>query len=291
MQTFQSSSKGKRYRRYWIKMEVINHPTLSYSQITTYLSCHKKWYWQYIEDLTPKKKSPALQIGDLTHRLLDAYYKNTLKPQDIANLMQFAQELYPDSPPEEIETCTIQSAQLLNAYLQKFQDDDLQVTSPEIWLEKDFGDFTLTCRLDAICETPDHKQWRMEHKTTTRLDSAYLRGQRRGLQTGIAHWLAEELLPHQLHGTIYNILVKRNPPKCHRELVPNSKWLIDYAKQCVKGVVRSIKRRDFYPSLQCFTYNHTCEFEPLCRNDTPATRKAFYTSRKEVKERSQRVTF
>jgi len=268
-----------------------DHPVLSYSQIATYLSCHKKWYWQYIENLTPRKKSFTLQTGDLTHRLLDAYFKDNLKHFNISVISEFAQSLYPDAQPEEIEPCVVQSAQLVNCYIEKFQDDDLQITSPEVWLEKDFENFTLTCRLDAICETPDHKQWRMEHKTAARLDSAYLRGQRRGLQTGIAHWLAEELLPNKLYGTVYNILVKSKTPRCSREFVPYSKWLINYAKQCVEGVARSIKNRDYYPSMQCFTYNYACEFEPLCHNDTPATRKAFYTNRKEVKEKSLRAKF
>ena len=43
---------------------------LSYSQCTQLIRCKKRWWFQYIEDLTPKLKSFPLKVGDITGRVL-----------------------------------------------------------------------------------------------------------------------------------------------------------------------------------------------------------------------------
>ena len=270
-----------------LKLYPQEHPILSYSQISTFLTCRKMWYWQYIEDLTPKRKTLPLMVGDLTHQLLDAYYQGKLDTQSFTNLKQQAANLYPSNDLSEVEEAVMQSAILLNGYVKQYQADELEVTSPEVWLEKDFGSFSLTARLDAICKTTDGRTWRMEHKTAGRVDKFYLKGQRRGLQTGISQWLMDELLTDKISGTIFNLLVKKKVPEFPRDLVPRSQLVIDMAKRTVHGVVNSLQYGNLYPSTQCIQYQRECDFLPLCQSDTPAVREHLYTSRKGVMKKSK----
>ena len=97
----------------------------------------------------------------------------------------------------------------------------------------------------------------------------------------------DELLPERISGTIFNLLVKKKTPEFPRQAVPRSQLVVDLAKETVLGVVRSLQRGDLYPSMKCSQYNRPCDFEPLCRSDTPSTRESLYTSRKEVMESSK----
>lgn len=265
---------------------------LSYSQATTFLICHKKWWWVYNQDLASiREKKPALQIGDIVHQLLDKYYRFELDTKDISTLHEYVQKLYPLNKGEESHAIATQAATLFYGYIKQFDEDDLRVVSPEMHLEKDYGDFILYSRLDAVCLTPDDREWRMEHKTTGKTDSTYLAGLRKGLQTGIAMWLYEDLVNPKVSGTIFNLLVKTKVPAFPRSPILKERWVIDIAKRAIEGIVRDINREDFYPSGQCSLYNEECEYSALCRKDTPATRKAFYTSRsKLVEEQKKRKT-
>lgn len=271
-----------------------NKPELSYTRINNFLVCRQKYTYEYLEDLTPKIKAEALVVGDIVHRLLDAYYSKTLDPStDFTSLQEFAIKQFPHNDPETLKADVLQAAQLFNTYIQEYGHDHMyEVRSPELHLEKDFDSFTLYSRLDGLIFYKAYNGvFRLEHKTTSRTSSTYLQGLSQGLQTGIAHWLAEELLDEPLKGSIFNLLIKTKIPKAERSapILLNRK-LIDNAKRTVYGVVRDIERGDFYPSMQCTLYNKECDFYPICQmNDTPAKRSELYMSRKEVKEKAARI--
>jgi len=46
---------------------------LSYSQLSTYLSCKYRWYLQYVLGIRPKMRTAPLEIGDAVHRGLAAF--------------------------------------------------------------------------------------------------------------------------------------------------------------------------------------------------------------------------
>lgn len=268
-------------------------PELSYTRVNCFLTCRRKYYFEYIEDLTPKIKSNALVTGDIVHRLLDAYYSNTLSVKDFEGLKTFARAAFPFNDDEDLEDSILQAASLFNLYVNTFEEDKMcEVRSPELHLEKDFGDFTLYSRLDGLIFYKAYNGvFRLEHKTTSRTTEAYLKGLTQGLQTGIAHWLAQELLDEPLKGSIFNLLIKTKIPKVERSapILMNQKT-VEAAQRTVYGVVEDLKKGNLYPSMQCNQYNSLCEFYPICmQNDSPAKREELYISRKEVKERAEKL--
>jgi len=133
------------------------------------------------------------------------------------------------------------------------------------------------------------KLWRVEHKTASRVDNAYLQGLKHGLQGAIYDYLVSNLISERLQGTIYNMLVKTKIPKFPR--VPNliNPSLQVQMLQTVKGVADSIERckqnDEYYPSCSCFLYGRECDYRPLCNFDSAEVRKAFYKPKEEAHER------
>ena len=255
---------------------------LSTSRIQSYLHCPKKYWWTYLQNLVPKVTARPLKVGGVVHDLLEKYNKGELTQSFLNNLLGWVAERYPDvENPEEALDIAAEAANLVLGYLRTYEDDPFEIVSPEVHLELERKDYILYTRLDNLCRGRDGRLWRGEYKTTGRLDSAYLSGLKGGLQSGIAQIILKEVMPERVTGTVYSLLVKTKVPSYHRMPVPLESGLIPRTEECIKGVVRGIKEGLFYPSMQCYPYNRECEYLPLCKHDSEATREAFYTERKE----------
>ncbi len=228
-------------------------------------------------------------IGDITHRLREKYLIEDLRGEDIQNLVSYVKRFYPDEEPDVVTDVALSAGSLVNCFIQQYDaDGSVRITSPEVHLVLDCGEFNVYTRLDGLGEVNGMPGiWREELKTSSRMDNYYIKGLRRGLQTGIALWLMEELMEEDVRGTIFTIIVKKTVPEVHMEPVPKSVRLIEIAKEVVYQEFEEIKRGHIFKSGQCQMYNRECSYAKLCNADTPANRKAFYTSRKLQKERSQ----
>ena len=253
---------------------------LSYSQITTWQRCRKRWHWNYIEDLVSRKKGAPLLIGDLTHRLRESFLKGELSVNQIQNLIPHVKELYPNEDDFILTDVALTAAGLLNAYIEKYEEDGtVKIISTETHLEKDMGSFLLYARLDGIATVKgSNGLWREELKTSSRTDSAFLQGQNRGLQTGISMWLMEELMTEEVRGTVFTQLVKTKVPQCHIKPVVKSDIMIKITKEAVRNHAREIEEGLIYQSGQCFAYNRECSYMILCKNDTQRNREEFFQS-------------
>ena len=257
---------------------------VSQSRVNTFLSCRVEHRWIYEVGLVPKVKAQPLQIGDIVHRLLHLYYDGRLTAEFTLNLEDFVKDLYPDNIDGEALDVAYEALALLKGYLAKYEEDDpLSIVPGETTLETDMGDYILTGKVDAWARLQDGRLWRVEHKTTAKLDSYYLDGLKGGLQGGIYDFLTESLFEEKLSGTIYNLLVKTKIPQYKRAYTSINRKVIERALMTVEGVVRDIQNGDVYPSSRCFSYNRVCDYKHLCDYDSPEVRENFYTKIKEKK--------
>lgn len=276
-----SKSAGSELRERPKEGRVIEKPRLSYSRLSTFQGCRRRYYWTYIENLAPIDKADYFQVGLAVHELRELWVKGELKVEDISCLKQKIQEAHPENDAELTEMVSHQAAVLFNGYVQNFEESDFRLVSPEMHIEKDMGEFILYTRLDGLAIDEHEQYYADELKTTSRIDSVYLQGLRKGLQTGIRYWLMDEVLDFSIHGTLFEIIVKTKIPQYHRQPVLRDKWSIDYTKECVYGVWEEIKRcgndkKLFYPSMNCSFGRFVCPYETLCREDTPMKRKHFF---------------
>lgn len=260
----------------------IEKPRLSYSRLSTFHNCRRKYYWIYVENLAPIDKADYFQTGIMVHELREKWVKGELQLSDVSNLAEMIQSQNPNNDPELTRKVALESATLFNGYVQNFEESDFRLVSPEMHIEKDMGEFILYTRLDGLAIDANEHYFADELKTTSRIDSGYLQGLRKGLQTGIRYWLMDEVLDFDIRGTLFEIIVKTKIPQYHRQPVLRDQWSIDYTKECVYGTWEEIKRcgsdkKLFYPSMNCSFGRYVCPYETLCRNDTPAKREHFFT--------------
>lgn len=210
------------------------------------------------------------------HKIFHLMFLNKFGDKEIENLEKWVQEMYPNNDLQETLQVVMQAVGLIGGYIVHWQDDPLKQTSSEFYLEKDMGLYILWAKIDGLVRSPDQRLWRFERKTTNYLDSAFLDGLRNSLQTGVYHLLLLELLDEKISGTYYDLLVKTQIPQYKRNPTHIDYKLIKRTLKTIEGVVRDIKRGDFYPSGNCFFYNKLCEYIHLCNFDSPDVRKNFY---------------
>jgi hypothetical protein len=254
-------------------------PRYSNTKLKTFLHCRWRYKFTYVDGLVPKTKSRALQVGDVVHRILHLSVRGRLEPKYIRDLDKLVEALYPDNPPDLSLSIASEAANLVVGYLREYPLDSLTWIPGETTLELDLGDFILMGIVDAWARTDDQRLWRVERKTTAKMDSLYLQGLKGGLQGSIYDHLSEELLDEQISGTIYDILVKTKIPTYKRSFTRINRRAIERMLETVHGVHRSVMREDFYPSSDCITYQRECPYKPLCEYDSPAVREAHFIRR------------
>jgi hypothetical protein len=250
---------------------------LSHSKISTFLHCRQRYAWSYVEELVPKEKAFPLQVGDILHQLLDLWYTDSLEQRYLQDMEAFVRDCYPNNTSEQTLEVAYQALRLFNGYYTKFAESDpLNFVSSETHIEVDMGDYILVMRVDALARPKDGRLWRVEHKTTARLDSHYLNGLKGGLQGAIYDFGVEHMLKEKVEGTIYNLLVKTKEPQYHRAYTKRNLAAQERMLKTVEGVYRDITKGDFYPSSQCYQYARECPYLLLCNHDSKEAREAFY---------------
>ena len=258
---------------------------LSYSRASTFLNCRQAYRWAYIEGLVPKKKAAPLQVGDIVHQLFHLQFEGKLRGEDIQDLDGFVRRLYPENDSSSNLEVALQAASLFSGYLENYQNDPLLQSSSETHLEVEMPDFHLYGRIDGLCCTSDMRLWRLERKTSSSMDSSFLSGLKNSLQAGIYDYLLDTVLDEKHWGTIYDILVKTKVPQYKRNMVRRNLRVEERALKALEGVAQDIKRGDFYPSCNCFTYYRECDYLPLCNFDTPEVRESFFQTIPEKERR------
>jgi len=259
--------------------------TLSFTRIKTFLQCRQKYVWIYEENLATPDKAYPLVLGDLVHQLLHEHLLGNWSIEDIQDINKvkgLMRQSYPDTSDDDLVETSSYASQLVTGYLNEFKNDPLKLIPGETTMVADLGDYLLQGRNDAWARYEDEKLWRVEFKTASRFDAAYLQGQKKGLQGGIYDFLAEKLFNEPVAGTIYNMIVKTKIPQFKRAQARCNRKTIERALTTVEGVYRSISRGDFYPSCDCYSYNRECEYMVLCEHDSPSVREQFFVPRKEL---------
>ena len=257
---------------------------LSYSKVNCFMRCRQEYTWHYVEGLTPKAKSWPLKLGSVVHQLLHSHDKQALSLDDIQDytkVLELIKPEYPDESEDDMIELVAQASRLCAGYLHEHKDSDLKLIPGETFLEHDMGNFVLVGIPDGWARPADGKLFRLERKTGSRIDQHYLSGLKGGLQAAIYDYLTEQLFQEQLHGTIYDMLIKTKEPKFPRSFAKCDRISISLMLRTLEGVYRDITAGDFYPSTACFRYNSECSYRVLCAFDSPSTREAHFTKRKE----------
>ncbi len=239
------------------------NPTLSVSQLGTWNSCRMKWFFHYNGIYPVRRESHALALGTAVHELLDLFLSG--KPTD-PRLNEMALEA-PDIAGEAERLLD----EVRKGPQRKIVTTELQLSSSRETLSGRV--YAIRGILDAVVLYDDESLWRMEHKTTSRMNSLYLQGLSSGLQTGVYHWLAESVYK-PLKGTIYNILINTKTPQYTSAAIPvNKNLVIRSIAQCDVMADEIMDGLIYRNLLSCASFNQQCQYRSLCNRPDPCSSK------------------
>ena len=190
--------------------------TVSHSLTKDWKGCRRKFFWNYLARLRPKKLHIPFFVGGFFHKGLEAFY-NGQHPEDFIPALVLKMEAEAKKAvfitPEEEEDLLIQSAiveGMLGAYAIHYAKDRKRwkIIDVEFRFEVPITDgISYVGSLDMLIEE-DGKYWIVENKTAGRLDKNYV--DRLPLDTQItgyaigARWAKK--VP--IAGVIYNVAKK-----------------------------------------------------------------------------------
>ena len=80
---------------------------ISNSSTSIFKSCQKKYYWKYIEGLSPYKKSTSLTLGSIIHNAFDMYYNGFHDEEVVKYIKNVCDEQVSKASPDEVEDLSI----------------------------------------------------------------------------------------------------------------------------------------------------------------------------------------
>lgn len=235
---------------------------LSQSRIATFLQCRKKYYWKYVEHLHPIEKPIVLKIGDIVHQAIDAYWRGTTINQEL--IEQMTKEKYPEIEDEEfIDSIT----PLILGYIESLgKNDSIKMIGSETWIEIPYRkdkNVILQGRIDGVCEMSG-KLFRIERKTTSRLDSGSINSMKYSTQEVFYQYLTSQVFG-EIRGVLYEFIVKTKMPKFVRlPLLTLPSRINEMTEELIDGMLNDLRSKQFYPSIQCKSFNRVCDYMPLC---------------------------
>lgn len=149
------------------------------SERRDFKTCRQKWWWSYVDCLTPMGVRPALGFGDLVHQSLAAYYIPGIKrgphpagvfeelyKQFVAEHGVLYMKVVDDEPAEDAYDLGME---MLTNYVDFWgKDSRYKIIQPEQPIKvKIISGLYYVCVLDAVIFDRQQKQYGLfEHKTT-----------------------------------------------------------------------------------------------------------------------------
>ena len=149
-----------------ILKEVDGVRKISNSETSAFLSCERKWYYQYVLNLTPVANSVALSRGVIGHECLAIYYQDLMDGKSYEDAEQAAyfelQKYFNDA--FDI-TMLVGLMELLQAYFMFARDDGWKILAVERMYDVPVSsDYSYVMRLDLIARLSDGRTALIDHK-------------------------------------------------------------------------------------------------------------------------------
>src|SRR3990167_5998090 len=252
----------------------------SWSMLAKYMTCHKAYNWRYDKMLTHERKSPAMSFGSTIHDGLATWYKTKDLGATCASMELIGNELglLPDNesdPKHSIE----RARNILLKYVDRYATDDFTMTMVEVpfLVEVDMPNgenpFLFAGTIDGIAEIENQESEKLlyiaEHKTTTRMGTAYIKSFHPNNQITAYSWALSKYLDRTLYGTIINIIhILTKETNFIRHTTTRARWELERWEDDLRNIVRDIRRASksgtwYLNTSQCNMYG-SCPYQTLC---------------------------
>lgn len=275
--------------------------SLGHSADSTFQACPKKYYWQYIRNLTPPSSVPLI-VGSSIHIALSVYH-------ELAHITDFSTKVIPGLTgrasaamaegmayikqttshlgDDDINRVSFDFMRTLRGYFAEYPEDTWKVlaTEQEFDLELWPG-IRSTGRIDGIIEW-EGQTLVLEHKTTSFTPLRYY--QEHGHSSQVTRYCraASLLYGKPVHGALLNLLQK--PPKSGVGQPKFARYVLIRTPQEIETLKADLfivrhtqllsENTGVYPQNtdRCFDYFTQCPFYRLCfqGGETEANLAAF----------------
>jgi len=273
-------------------------------------SCPKKYWWRYLEELTPYKKSTALTLGSMVHNAFDMYYTGSSIDDVTEHIRKVSDEQIASADPQIAEDLVVAKYTALAMWTNCPKDlsmfDDIQ---PELYIETKFDrGVKQVLRVDGIVKI-DGKFWIRELKTT---GLAFSQFEKRCEVSSQCSTYTSAVRKHGIpvYGVIYDFIKKPMLRRHVRESKEDfgrriskdyqvrpdfyykrhysyrSQEHLDLFEEDLRDTVRDIKSRRRKNSKVgwnrntdgCWNFNSPCPYMPICfqKNPDEQTIKLFF---------------
>ena len=260
---------------------------LSYSQVSTYLSCSLRYFFQYVKGYAPEHVSSALILGSAIHVSLARYYDG-IKEKGKAESPDILLEFYRDSVTTELahsrapilygsdatnaDELLALGQRLLRAYLTNPGFTGMEVVATELPLSMPLitpdgrvTDFHLIGAVDLLLKDQLGRLLAIDHKTTRNAltqetidQDLQLSAYTRLLQYN------DYVEPDQTLHCCYNVIRKLKTPKVEKHLTTRTTADTQRFNRIANAVLSGIEANIFLPcsGWQC----SGCPYQEQCRD-------------------------
>lgn len=197
---------------------------ITYSAMSKFLSCPKKYKFRYVLGLVSRDEDPALWFGSAIHECLESHYHGAA----LIDIVAMLDARYPDRDNNADQRRDWQYTRaIMRNYVKRFEVEPFVPSSPvpfdEPIIERAFSfpladGVTLSGKVDGLVEVfnPVETWWGnltpgyylLEHKTSSNPSELYWATKWADQQIALYSWVIEQVYGVKLNGVIYNVISK-----------------------------------------------------------------------------------
>lgn len=181
------------------------------SEIQDYLRCKKRYSYRWIQNLEPKEANEKLTIGSAIHKFLELWHSEYREAEALEATFQYMFEHSEGIDHTAYEDMLQLVSRVCNNYVQMYGYDSnwtILATEKQFSIPLDDGT-NYVGTIDMIVEDEDGYVWFVDHKTTIAID---IFDKNSDMDRQISrYWWALQELGYNVHGFIYNIILKDFP--------------------------------------------------------------------------------
>ena len=201
------------------KKEYRNKLEISFSRIGTWKRCLKRYFYKYVDRLSPKKRPRLPRMGNMGHEALFAHYNNEDWRKAIEKVWDEQLGNYPfpitDEQKEEKEFIEKIVERYLDQHKYFRHPNEFDFIEPETRYSvpiPNINGVNLMGYMDKIIKVPGEGLWLIEHKFTTVGLEKFVENLELKEQIDYYIWAMKQMFPDEkVMGCIFNVIRLKLP--------------------------------------------------------------------------------
>lgn len=209
---------------------------VTYTSMSMYRNCRKKYFWRYVEQLVPLERDDALGLGSLIHACLKLWHETG----DLNAVFQLI-DMETAGGAEWQRKYRLFARAMMAGYAARYPMEDFEVIELEAPFRGEVRNpdtgatsrtFVMGGKYDGLVQQAD-LTYLLEHKTTSGIGSGYLERLWTDFQVAIYLKYVREALGIEINGVLYNVLVK--PALVQAKGETEEEFRVRYADLCTRN--------------------------------------------------------